>query len=128
MARRWRPRRRAPTPPRRIRGRPSLDGHRRGGVVHVTGGFDDDAERGIVAVLARTVPGVAAVDIAATHPDWSVVGVHAIRASPLAVSPCLLSLADRERSRSVRPGDPQFCGGTSCGPLPHVAFGVVVRA
>ena len=39
-----------------------------GGVVHVTGGFDDDAERGIVAVLARTVPGVAAVDIAATHP------------------------------------------------------------
>jgi len=35
-----------------------------GGVAHVSGEFDDDTEQGIVAVLARTVPGVAAVDMA----------------------------------------------------------------
>src|SRR5690242_20287861 len=31
-----------------------------GGVAHVSGEFTDDAEQGLVAVLARTVPGVAA--------------------------------------------------------------------
>ena len=39
-----------------------------GGVAHVTGDFDDGAEQGIVAVLARTVPGVAAVDIGPSRP------------------------------------------------------------
>lgn len=36
-----------------------------GGIAHVSGTFRDDSEQGIVAVLARTVPGVAAVDVAA---------------------------------------------------------------
>ena len=36
-----------------------------GGVAHIAGDFDSDTEQGIVAVLARTVPGVAAVDLAA---------------------------------------------------------------
>jgi CBS domain-containing protein len=40
-----------------------------GGVAHVTGEFDDDTEQGIVAVLARTVPGVAAVDVASSRPS-----------------------------------------------------------
>ena len=39
-----------------------------GGVAHVTGEFDDDTEKGIVAVLARTVPGVAAVDVPSSRP------------------------------------------------------------
>ncbi|BEL06002.1 CBS domain-containing protein [Actinoplanes sichuanensis] len=33
-----------------------------GGVARIAGDFDDPTERGVVAVLARTVPGVAAVD------------------------------------------------------------------
>jgi CBS domain-containing protein len=40
-----------------------------GGVAHVSGEFDDDTEQGIVAVLARTVPGVAAVDVASSRPS-----------------------------------------------------------
>ncbi|MFF5289473.1 CBS domain-containing protein [Paractinoplanes globisporus] len=39
-----------------------------GGVAHVTGEFDDDTEQGIAAVLARTVPGVAAVDVGPSRP------------------------------------------------------------
>ncbi|HEX5203841.1 CBS domain-containing protein [Paractinoplanes rhizophilus] len=39
-----------------------------GGIARVTGEFRDDTEQGIVAVLARTVPGVAAVDVAAAEP------------------------------------------------------------
>ncbi|MCU7729441.1 CBS domain-containing protein [Actinoplanes sp. KI2] len=46
-----------------------------GGVARVSGEFDDDTEQGIVAVLARTVPGVAAVDVAATAPDTRQ-GIH----------------------------------------------------
>ncbi|WP_433361186.1 CBS domain-containing protein [Actinoplanes sp. CA-142083] len=38
-----------------------------GGVARLGGEFRDEAERGIVAVLARTVPGVAAVDLAGTR-------------------------------------------------------------
>jgi CBS domain-containing protein len=34
-----------------------------GGIVRVAGDFDDDIELGVVTVLARTVPGVAAVDL-----------------------------------------------------------------
>jgi CBS domain-containing protein len=47
------------------------DGQRRwraavtAGVARVTGDFDNETEQAIVAVLARTVPGVAAVDVAA---------------------------------------------------------------
>jgi CBS domain-containing protein len=47
------------------------DGRRRwraavnAGVVRVTGDFDNETEQAIVAVLARTVPGVAAVDVGA---------------------------------------------------------------
>ena len=43
------------------------DGRRRwtagveGGVVRVTGDYDNDAERAVVEVLARTVPGISAV-------------------------------------------------------------------
>ncbi|GIF23357.1 CBS domain-containing protein [Actinoplanes tereljensis] len=49
-------------------------GHRwaatvQGGIAHLTGVFDDDPEQGIVVVLARTVPGVAAVDLGATRPN-----------------------------------------------------------
>lgn len=33
------------------------------GVARITGDFDDDTEQGVVAVLARTVPGVAAIDL-----------------------------------------------------------------
>jgi CBS domain-containing protein len=33
------------------------------GVARITGDFDDSIEQGVVAVLARTVPGVAAVDL-----------------------------------------------------------------
>jgi CBS domain-containing protein len=49
------------------------NGHRwtaavEGGVAHVTGEFDDDTEQGIVTVLARTVPGVAAVDLSTSRP------------------------------------------------------------
>jgi len=49
------------------------DGHRWtatvvGGVAHVTGDFGDDIEQGVVAVLARTVPGVSAVDLGASRP------------------------------------------------------------
>jgi CBS domain-containing protein len=33
------------------------------GVARITGDFDDTTEQGVVAVLARTVPGVAAVDL-----------------------------------------------------------------
>ncbi|GAA2607676.1 CBS domain-containing protein [Paractinoplanes durhamensis] len=49
------------------------DGHRwtvivEGGVAHVSGTFDDETEQGIVVVLARTVPGVAAVDVGAAGP------------------------------------------------------------
>lgn len=40
-----------------------------GGVAHLSGAFDDATEQGIVAVLARTVPGVAAVDVGAGRPD-----------------------------------------------------------
>jgi len=39
-----------------------------GGVAHVSGEFRDDTEQGIVAVLARTVPGVAAVDVPPSRP------------------------------------------------------------
>jgi CBS domain-containing protein len=39
------------------------------GVAHVSGEFDDDTERGIVAVLARTVPGVAAVEVPSNRPS-----------------------------------------------------------
>jgi CBS domain-containing protein len=35
----------------------------RGGIATVTGGFDDDNEKVVVAILARTVPGVAAVQV-----------------------------------------------------------------
>jgi CBS domain-containing protein len=35
------------------------------GVARVSGGFRDDTEQAVVAVLARTVPGVAAVDVGA---------------------------------------------------------------
>src|SRR5947199_157670 len=38
------------------------------GVAHVTGAFTDDTEQAIVAVLARTVPGVAAVEVTASRP------------------------------------------------------------
>ena len=38
------------------------------GVARVTGEFNDDTEQGIVAVLARTVPGVAAVDVVSSRP------------------------------------------------------------
>ena len=34
-----------------------------GGIARVTGEFDDDTERAVVMVLARTVPGVAAVHL-----------------------------------------------------------------
>jgi CBS domain-containing protein len=34
-----------------------------GGIAHIGGAFDDTTEQGIVTVLARTVPGVAAVDV-----------------------------------------------------------------
>ena len=34
-----------------------------GGIARITGDFDDDTEQAIVTVLARTVPGVAAVDL-----------------------------------------------------------------
>jgi CBS-domain-containing membrane protein len=34
-----------------------------GGVATVTGSFDDDVQRTVVAVLARTVPGISTVDI-----------------------------------------------------------------
>jgi hypothetical protein len=34
-----------------------------GGVARIAGDFDDATEQGVVAVLARTVPGVAAVDL-----------------------------------------------------------------
>jgi CBS domain-containing protein len=40
-----------------------------GGIVHIAGAFDDDTEQGIVVVLARTVPGVAAVDMGASRPN-----------------------------------------------------------
>src|SRR3954447_26151204 len=40
-----------------------------GGVAHVSGEFNDDTEQGIVAVLARPVPGVAAVDGASSRPS-----------------------------------------------------------
>ena len=40
-----------------------------GGIAFVSGEFDDDTEQGIVAVLARTVPGVAAVDVASSRPS-----------------------------------------------------------
>jgi len=36
-----------------------------GGVAHIAGEFADETERTVVAVLARTVPGVAAVDVEA---------------------------------------------------------------
>jgi CBS domain-containing protein len=36
-----------------------------GGVARIAGEFDDETERAVVAVLARTVPGVAAVDVGA---------------------------------------------------------------
>ena len=39
-----------------------------GGIAFVSGEFDDDTEQGIVAVLARTVPGVAAVDVVPSRP------------------------------------------------------------
>lgn len=41
-----------------------------GGIARITGDFDDDTERAIVTVLARTVPGVGAVNLgpAATSP------------------------------------------------------------
>lgn len=39
-----------------------------GGVAHVTGDFSDDAEKAMVIVLARTVPGVGAVQVGATAP------------------------------------------------------------
>jgi CBS domain-containing protein len=35
------------------------------GVARISGGFDTDTERAVVAVLARTVPGIAAVDVGA---------------------------------------------------------------
>ena len=35
------------------------------GVARIAGAFGDDTERAVVAVLARTVPGVAAVDVGA---------------------------------------------------------------
>jgi hypothetical protein len=51
----------------------SAGGHRwtavvEGGVAHVTGEFGSDTERGVVAVLARTVPGVAAVNVGSSRP------------------------------------------------------------
>jgi CBS domain-containing protein len=45
------------------------DGQRRwtatveGGIARISGDFDDDTEQAVVAVLARTVPGVAGVDL-----------------------------------------------------------------
>jgi CBS domain-containing protein len=39
-----------------------------GGVAHVIGEFDNGAEQGVVAVLTRTVPGVAAVEVRAARP------------------------------------------------------------
>jgi len=36
-----------------------------GGVARITGEFDNETERAVVGVLARTVPGVAAVDVGA---------------------------------------------------------------
>jgi CBS domain-containing protein len=53
------------------------DGQRRwtatveAGVARIAGDFDDDTEEHVVAVLARTVPGVAAVDLGATGPGQS---------------------------------------------------------
>jgi CBS domain-containing protein len=50
------------------------DGHQRwtatvkGGVARVAGSFDNDSEQAVVAVLARTVPGVAGVDLEAVRP------------------------------------------------------------
>ena len=38
-----------------------------GGIARLTGEFRDETEQGIVAVLARTVPGVAAVDLGGTQ-------------------------------------------------------------
>jgi CBS domain-containing protein len=38
-----------------------------GGIARLTGEFRDETEQGIIAVLARTVPGVAAVDLAAAQ-------------------------------------------------------------
>jgi CBS domain-containing protein len=38
------------------------------GVARIVGDFDNDSEQAIVAVLARTVPGVAAVDVGAARP------------------------------------------------------------
>ena len=40
-----------------------------GGVARLSGDFDDDTEQGIVAVLARTVPGVAGVDVPSSRPS-----------------------------------------------------------
>ena len=40
----------------------------KGGVARVAGGFDNDSEQAVVAVLARTVPGVAGVDLEAVGP------------------------------------------------------------
>ena len=40
-----------------------------GGIATVTGEFDDDTERAVVAVLARTVPGVAAADLGEAAPS-----------------------------------------------------------
>jgi CBS domain-containing protein len=51
------------------------DGRRRwtatveGGVATVAGDYDDDTKRAVVAVLARTVPGVAAVKVTASAPS-----------------------------------------------------------
>ncbi|SNY59181.1 CBS domain-containing protein [Paractinoplanes atraurantiacus] len=39
-----------------------------GGIARVHGSFDDETERSVVTVLARTVPGVAGAEVGATEP------------------------------------------------------------
>jgi len=46
-------------------GRPRWTATVSAGVVRITGDFDSETEQAVVAVLARTVPGVAAVDVGA---------------------------------------------------------------
>jgi CBS domain-containing protein len=50
-------------------GRPRWTATVQGGTARITGDFGDDTEQAVVAVLARTVPGVAAVDLEPVPPS-----------------------------------------------------------
>lgn len=121
------------------------DGQRRwtaaveGGVARITGDFDDDTEPAVVVVLARTVPGVATVDLVPTRG----VGCHGYTSRSFRsmvarwgttttgrgewCSMAIATLPSRISRSTGRPREPTTTAAARCSPATRVRASATAR-